>query len=277
MATALAYLFSDEGFVIAADGQNTCVSAQGFEVLCDDKQKIFPIHDTDREAAFSLKGRTGLYDRTESHLAFKFTDIFVEAVEEIRSEALSSGDFLSRVCTMVKDRLDSARRSVGIAKYGSRGRTRVSGREHTIVSVRLDGYFSGHPVRAGAEFYHIDQEVHWDLNSAHTLLCPKTHWTILDASLEIARLLFETDDTRLTEYRTDACRRVAIALKDPNIVVPLQDGVEAARNYIGACEDQILREIDIEVCQGIGGPIHVAKITPKGGFEWVVPPKPNST
>jgi hypothetical protein len=59
----------------------------------------------------------------------------------------------------------------------------------------------------------------------------------------------------------------------PEIRVTLSDAVEAGRNYIEACSSPVALEIDKEICQGIGGHIHVATITPTAGFEWLIPPK----
>jgi hypothetical protein len=239
MATALVYFFSDDsGFVVAADGRNTCVSAEGQVVVSDDAQKIFPVHGIGREAVFSFLSRIALYDQTESHIAFDFTSQFDKASKDIQANGESfrdADDFLSRVCSVVQERLEITKRDVGLSKYSSKGRTRLRRWEHAIVSIHLDGYFPGRPVRAGAEFYHIDQEVQWDINSAHTLECPRKRWNTLQGSKQICHLLFDTDDVRLAEYRTDACKRIGAKFKDSDVAVTLQDSIEAAKNYIAAC------------------------------------------
>jgi hypothetical protein len=273
MATALAYLFSDNGFVIAADGRDTLVSAEGREVASDHAQKIFPIRGIDREAAFSFTGRTTFYDQAEERIAFDFISQFVDAANRMQSETvMNAGDFLSRVCSAVRDKLEFAKRSAaGISKFPS-PRNRLNPSEHTIIDIHIDGYFSSYPARVGATFYHINQKVAWDLNSPHTLNSPKIYWNVLDGSALIGTLLFDTDDVRLAQYRTEACCRVAAHFRDPNIGITLADGIEAARNYIAACSDPAIREIDPENCQRIGGHIHIATITLQDGFRWAIAP-----
>jgi hypothetical protein len=269
MSTALVYFFTDEGFVIAADGFNTLVSREGRQVTSDRAQKIFPVRGIEREAALSFTGRTTLYDQTESYVAFDFPSAFVSAAHEIRFEPVENvSAFLSELCLIVLERLELTRLRVGLSKYPSPP-NRLNPAEHTIISIHLDGYCSGYPVRAGATVYHINQEVAWDANSLHSLNCPKRYWSVLHGSDSIGALLFDTSDARLAQYRTEACRRVAANYKDSNIGITLQDAIEAARNYIAACSDPAIREIDIENCRGIGGRIHIATITPKDGFQWV--------
>jgi len=45
-----------------------------------------------------------------------------------------------------------------------------------------------------------------------------------------------------------------------------------ARDYIRACKSPVGRKIDRNICFSIGGHIHVAKITPSEGFQWIVRP-----
>jgi hypothetical protein len=61
----------------------------------------------------------------------------------------------------------------------------------------------------------------------------------------------------------EACGRVAAQYRNPDSPVTLQDAIDAARSYIAACSDPIAVEIDKANCQGIGGHLHMAAITPK--------------
>ncbi|MGI8962200.1 MAG: hypothetical protein ACR2IV_21065 [Bryobacteraceae bacterium] len=154
-----------------------------------------------------------------------------------------------------------------LSKYPSQG-NRGNPHEHQIVTVHVDGYFSGYPARAGEEFYHFNQQLRYDTNSPHTLNCPKKYWNVIHGSSYIGALLFDSNDERLAKFRTDASKRVAASFNDSDIDITLEDAIEAARNYIEACSDPIVRELDIENCQGIGGRMHIATITPTGGFKW---------
>ena len=52
----------------------------------------------------------------------------------------------------------------------------------------------------------------------------------------------------------------------------LDDAKDFLTGYIAACSSDIARELDYESWKYIGGHTHVAKITPKNGFEWMIPP-----
>jgi hypothetical protein len=267
MSTALAYFFCDEGFVIAADGRNTLVSAKGREIVSEQAQKIFPVHGIEREAAFSFTGRTTLFDPADDHKVFDFPLEFSRATRDVQSEIMNVKPFVSAVCSLVQERLDLTIQGAGIGKLPSR-RDRGNPSEHNIITIHLDGYFSGYPVRVGAHFYHVQQKISWDTNAEHTLEGINRYWTRLFGSDKIASLLLHTEDTRLSGYRTEACRRVAACCADSSINMTLQNAIEAGRNFIAACSDDSLREIDPENCRGIGGHIHIATITPKAGFQW---------
>ncbi len=272
MSTALAYFYCDEGFVIAADGRDVLVSAQGREIASETAQKIVPVRGPDREAAFSFTGRTTLYDPADEHRAFDFPREFHRAAREMQSESASNGAaFLSGACALVQARLDAVIKSVGIGKLPSR-RGRGDASKHDFLTIHLDGYFSERPVRVGANFYHVKQKVAWDTMAPHTLDCPKRSWTRLLGSYTIGGMLFDTEDERLARYRTDACRKVAKCYTDSSVSITLDDAIEAGRSFIAACSDDDLRALDAENGHGIGGHIHIAAITPKDGFRWIVPP-----
>ena len=86
--------------------------------------------------------------------------------------------------------------------------------------------------------------------------------------MKIASVLLDSEDPRLEKYRTDACRSIANRFKHPDTAIGLQDAIEAARNFIGACSDPIAKEIEGVTYQRIGGEIQIATVTPKNGFQW---------
>jgi len=273
MATALAYFVLDEGFVLAADGLNTLVSGKDRRESSRKVQKIFPIGNQGSQVvACSFMGRISLYKNVYDDLpAFDFTSAFVQAANEIPPESLQgASDLLSRACPVLQRRLKYLKQTGGIAKYPGR-RNMMNPQHHRIVTINIDGYFLGHPDRAGVEFYHVDQEVKWDTNS-HTLNRPKREWTVLHGSQLVSNLLFNTDDARLAQYRTESCNKVAAAFNDPRIEITMKDAINAGRNFIQACSSKIARdEIDPENCRGIGGEPQIAIIA-KEGFQWVTRP-----
>ncbi len=52
----------------------------------------------------------------------------------------------------------------------------------------------------------------------------------------------------------------------------MSEAQEAAVKYILACSDPFAAEVDPYV-EGIGGHLHMATISEKEGFHWVMPPK----
>jgi len=53
----------------------------------------------------------------------------------------------------------------------------------------------------------------------------------------------------------------------------LQGAVEISKDYISAFSGPEALEIDPESSSGVGGHVHIATITPEGGFHWVIRPK----
>ena len=61
----------------------------------------------------------------------------------------------------------------------------------------------------------------------------------------------------------------------PTPIKSLQDGIPYVKGYVAACSCDLARELDPKMSP-TGGHIHIAKITPRGGFEWVRAPKSTS-
>jgi hypothetical protein len=77
-------------------------------------------------------------------------------------------------------------------------------------------------------------------------------------SEKVCKILFDVADPRLLSHK----------------IVPAYPAsfswvIETAVKFIRAFSEPEAREIDPQWCRGIGGRIHVAKITPAKGFEWV--------
>jgi|CZKX01.1.fsa_nt_gi hypothetical protein len=267
MPTALAHIFSDGGFVIAADGLSTVKRADGPKVECKHAKKIFHLPGIDREVACAFVGIATL-SNDAGEPAFDFTAEFVKAAQTVRSRLTrDANDFASQICPLVQQNLIAVKRGGSFSRYPSPEPHRLGESGRTMVRIYLDGYFSGQPFRTGIRFYHVDQELAWG-PAFHDL--GRSYKSILTGSDRVARLLFDTEDPRLDKYRTDACRRVATRYKHPDTVITLEDAIEAARNFIEACSDPVALEIDgKDNHHPIGGRIHIATVTPRDGFRWV--------
>jgi hypothetical protein len=261
MATALAHIHSDEGFAISADGMMTRRRADGgLEIASEIEQKIFHLPGSDRVAACSFAGTVTLDSDDSTRVAFDFIAETLKAAQNLESKPMKdANDFAGQIGDLVQKRLETARRSEDFRRpLGWKQGLRIC----------IDGYFNAQPSRAVVEFHHIKQESAHKVHLHHLLWHPA--W--LSGSIEVTRLLFDSDDPRFSQYRTHACKRVAARDAHPEIRVTLSDAIEAGRKFIEACSSAIAREIDDENCRGIGGHIHIATITPKAGFDWAVPP-----
>jgi hypothetical protein len=262
MATALSHIYSDEGFAISADGLMTRRRPDGgVDVVSETEQKIFPLPGLDRVAACSFSGTVTVDNDTSTRVAFDFIAETIKAVQSLEGKPMKDAhDLAEQISDLVQKQLEAARQSEDFRhplgwKQGLR--------------ICIDGYFNAQPSRAVVEFHHIKQESAHKVHLHHLLWHPA--W--LSGSFEVTPLLFNSDDSRFSDYRTDACKQVAARDMHPEIRVTLADAIEAGRNYIEACSSLVALEIDKEICQGIGGHIHAATITPEGGFNWAVRPK----
>jgi hypothetical protein len=171
------------------------------------------------------------------------------------------------MCPLVQQNLVTAKRGGSFSRYPSPEPPRLGELGHTIVRIYLDGYFNGQPFRTGIRFYHVNQELAWGQTFHDLSHCYKT---ALSGPRQVAYLLFETEDTRLDRYRTDACRLIGRRGKNPDTVITLQDAIDAARNFIAASSDPVASEIEgKDNYRRIGGRIHIATVTAKDGFRWV--------
>ena len=258
MPTALAHIYTDEGFAIGADGLGT---TRGLETQPENEQKIFHLHGKDREAACTFAGMVRLFNDSRDRVAFDFISEWKKATKQLEDTSIGDAAYLAeQICELVLAELGAARKAADFTQL-------FGWQEHLWVCV--DGYFRRKPSRAVVEFYHINLESHWRPNNASRSDL-NFHPVLLFGLDKISQVLFEwEDDLRLAKYRTDACKRVAARCRNPNAPLTLSDAIEAAQNYIKACIDPIAEEIEQDTYRKIGGRIHVASITPGDGFQWV--------
>jgi hypothetical protein len=265
MPTALAHIFSDEGFVIAADGFDIVRTSDGPKVVSDHAKKIFQLPGIDRDVACSFTGMVTLFNDAGDETIFDFMSECVNAARAVESAPTrDASELAARICPLILQRLAIVKQSGDLKRYPSPA-SQLGELGRTLVRFYLDGYFNGQPFRTGMRFYHIDQEIAWG-SISHSL--GHQSKSVLFGSNGVGYLLFNTGDPRLQKYRTDACRIVAARYSNPDTAVTLQDAIEAARNFIAACSDPVALEIEGEKHQRIGGHIHIATITPKAGFQW---------
>ena len=243
MPTALAHIFSDEGFVIAADGFDIVRTSDGPKVVSDHAKKIFQLPGINRDIACSLIGMVTLFSDAGDETIFDFISECVRAARVVESAPVrDASELAARICPLILQRLAIVKQRGDLRRYPSPP-SQLGELGHTLVRFYLDGYFNGQPFRTGIRFYHIDQEIAWG-SISHSL----GRWSksVLFGSDRVGYLLFDTEDPRLQKYRTDACRLVAARYRNPDTAVTLQDAIDATRNFIAACSDPVALELEGE-------------------------------
>lgn len=270
MPTALACIFSEDGLVIAADGLNLIRTSDSLRRDSDRVQKIFHLSGIDREVACSFFGRVTLLNDADE-MVFNFIYACQEAAKSVRSiSARDASEFAAQICPLILEKLESVKEAGKLSRYPKPESAQPGEPGSTLVRIFVDGYFNGQPHRTGIRVFHVDQKLGWDLRP-HDL----SRWrkTLFYGARRVANLLFETNDPRLEKYRTDACKLIGTRFNYPDTAIGLEDAVDAARNFIGACSDPLAKEIEGDTYQRIGGEVHIATITPNEGFRWRDRPK----
>jgi len=253
MPTALALTYTQEGFVIAADGRER----DERKVLTDAAQKIFPILEQGRILAYALCGRVG-FD-AENGTVVDLREKVPHIVNVLRR---SQHGALSSYAADLSRHLYSALREATETEESNFPTEEAFGDGYVIFHLLLAGYYLGRPDWCFARFCHKNQHLIEPVLRADYL--PQKRGPIYGPS-GIKQRLFESADPMLTPYRVRGFQDSA----QPN----LSDGIEAMKNYVRACCDPEIAKLDPEMCAGVGGHLHLATITPNDGFEWVIPPK----
>ena len=269
MPTALAHIFADDGFVIAADGLSIVTKSDSAERRSVRTQKIFLLPGTRRKLACAFTGMVTLFNDARDKVAFNFISEVLRAARKIQPGLSRDGnDYVYSLSGEVLRRLVEAKESGKFTLPHS-----DQPNPHTIVRVYVDGYLDGRPFRTGIKFCAIDQILKRDFLDgidSHDLTDGKSRF---NGSRRLAKLFFHREDARLIEYRTAACRRITARIYDPELPLSLAEAIDAARNFIAASSARVAKEIEGDAYQRIGGKLQLATITPKKGFQWIERPE----
>ncbi len=245
-STAIVKISTDSGFIIAADGRQCFVAGQTRTINSETEQKIFPVLAPGRTLACALMGSVSNADKS-----------FDLATESRKTAALLCSkrfknlhNYAEAFARLVKENVTTAREDGRLGAY----------QEETVAKMILAGYFRGERCSCSMTFAHHNQilcsPIFDDYSRGDTALGSR-FW----GSEIVGKLVFKTDDQRFAPYRGKG---------SPNRSTSLSDAAEIAGDYIKACSESA--DID-PCCAYIGGHIHIAKITPANGFEWVIPPR----
>jgi hypothetical protein len=245
MSTAIARIYTPDGFVIAADGRK--LNGQTGEVANDEVQKIFPLHYQAGDMSCAIAGVAqfardyGLFDfGAEAGRA-----ALAIAKRQARNHYEYSELLAREIC-----------RSLEVFSPASL----CSGTERAT-RLFLDGYFDGRPVRSKIELT-------YRTNGADVQVSPEElvpgEVKVYGSKLIWAMLFGSLAHNRLPLYR-QACQ-----MAKPTAMA---QATRVALNVIRAhcCPEAM--SIDPEMCAAVGGHIHIATVTQSDGFKWALGPR----
>ncbi|MGO8817110.1 MAG: hypothetical protein ACLQVG_20905 [Terriglobia bacterium] len=266
MPTAIARICTPEGIVIAADGFEAKPSLEPNQ---SNLQKIYPVPGI--PLAYAIFGTTGTMVSDDKPPVL---DLIEEAKKSANSIVVTESDdilaYIEKFSHPIQEYLLLKREDGSIPYYPSNKDGHLPGR--TITHVFLFGYYQGIPWTVDLRFFHINQILHDPsiVFEGNDLGFPP----FIRGSVIVGNLLFNSKDgVRLgtpADERLSAYRK---SIPDNWENLTISQASEIAREYIRACDSDIGREVDPVICRQIGGYIHLAKITPSEGFQWIISPR----
>ena len=241
--------------VIAADGRERI----NLDVVNTDRmQKIYPI--SGHPVAYTIFGSTLMRTGEEKPCSI---DLIEEAKKAAGRVSLNDCDniftYVERFAHPIQERLASWRTGPDVL-FPSLEENDPP--RSTIAHFYFFGYHQGSTYSIDLRFFHVFHAL--QEHSISVLDSPIGFPPLVMGSKRMYESLFNSSDERLSGYRES----FPVDLRH----FSLNTAAAVARDYIRACSDGIGQEIDPVGCAGIGGRIHIAKITPSEGFQWIIPP-----
>jgi hypothetical protein len=254
MSTAIAMVYTNEGFVMGADGRKR--RSDG-EILTDSAQKVFPIDQSGVHVAYALAGSVGMTpNEHDTTVVFDFVTEIANALPAAHaSGAKTLHDFVVALCAGAEAKLSDLKASGGIEKLPS---DELTG-ESVICRIFFNGYYRGTPGRVFATFFH-DNQIMQPTNVSDQPLYPGTLMGY--GSKLIAEMLGRSSKsgTWIDSYRFSPRNAKAVLRSE---------GISMVKANIMASSDSRAVELDPTACKGIGGHMVVATVTRKEGFRWL--------
>jgi hypothetical protein len=245
--TAIGAVIAPWGVLMAADGRMTSDDCSDTK---DDVQKLFSIVDPGRTLVYALAGSIAKRD-------FSF-DLSRECRRIVEAfSVLEVPDWV--------DYVNALGRALGVAMTSANHLPKSNGKSErgwTIAEMTIGGYFAASAFLAVFRWSHLNGTVIFSLEESH-----KQKYALLYGSGTVYDRMYDSNrrpisDSPLANYAHD------LKIDDS------PHGAERyAVGYIRACCSPEGRAIDPAGCSGIGGHIHLAKVTADAGFEWIVQPK----
>jgi hypothetical protein len=256
MPTAIIRICTPEGMVIAADGLEAKRNLEPNQLSL---QKIYPVRNY--SLAYATFGYTVPGNKTINLI--EETKKSADFLEEIAFDDLS---LYAEHFSWPIQKLLLSKREDGSIPYFEVGRE--SGQPgDTILHVFFFGYVQGIASTVDLRFFHRNSIPSTPSITSVDMKIGRPAW--IRGSEVVAEYLFDSKDERFSAYRK--------CIPDDWKNISISQASEIARNYILACDSDIGREVDNIICRQIGGRIHIAKITPSKGFEWIIEPEQGFT
>jgi hypothetical protein len=246
MSTAIARIYTPEGFVVAADGRTT--RSDTLAVVCDSTQKVFRIEQPGRRLAYALAGAIQLTHVDGETILFDFLSVVPMALDQLATERYKSlWHYADSLGERISDSLEHAKEiSDGLHPSTEGSETHIF----------LDGYYEGRGKRLTLTFmHHIHERSEFEPSTNE--LYPGQP---IGYGSEIVRKLIGERDPRIAAY--------CLTPQDPNNVT-LSEAIRMAENQIRAHYDPEIIKLDEKICSAVGGDIHIATVTFANGFQWV--------
>lgn len=252
--SAIALVYIESGFVIAADGRIRCTDNNNpLSKLLPSKdiweeQKIFREVFYGTDVALAITGSTVI----DYYRSYNLFTTLRRAMREVSDIPTPSDTF------MKVSNLASSLYSL-ILKLQQQGIVSFVNRPTTIGHIFIVGYFgrNSKPTMAAITLSHENGEL---LEPEILMRHPPTQIDELVGSPEIRARYLDQDehDKRFLRH---------FHPKGPS----LDDGREYTTGFIEACKDELAATVDSDIPDRIGGHIHAAAVTPSG-FQWLIEP-----
>ena len=250
--TALAIVYTSAGLVFAADGRarlrndKATSKVATFQADTDSQQKIFKVEDEGRILAYSMSGKIANKDRS----FYMVTEAAKQARLLAKRRFDDGYDYVRRFCRNLHEAASEAKRDGRIEKFPDDG-------SNYWVTMIFGGYFHKTAFCVTAEFIR-ENDTRVRLKTTSIEIPPGRYLTIGPPIL--TRLMFKENDPRFAKYKKPV---------DENVT--LEGAADFGKTFIEASADRLALQLDPD-CEGVGGHIHIAAITPADGFKWLIPP-----
>ena len=260
--TAIGIVGTPAGFIVAADGRmrlddNNRESAtpEMLSIESDYRQKLFQISDPQKNLAYVVTG--SVFDPC----GFDLLKIISTQVTHLTHRRfIECSQYVNTLSSKINDGVNSAKDKGLIDKLPEIDHVEWDSNLWKSANIIFAGYFESMASLFVVELFHSSN------GESQMRVTPyPPHFCLLLGSLTIRREMYQDNGQAMPNSR------FAEYIKQLGSGASLDDAQQYATGYIKACSSPLALQLDKAGCEGIGGHIHVAEITPNG-FRWRIPP-----